>query len=144
MWTCILPHMSGRNAQPNTPRNRTRKSKTGNRRKIPEVPPCQTTPCQKNERRKGGRRRRHANRAETKNNNNTMLWDEETTMKLLVGTMKETMQWRKSVPQPSKTMLEYGSRTHPTINRGNRGSRTCTTAEQGMMLTSRRNCMSLP
>jgi hypothetical protein len=144
MWTCILPHMSGRNAQPNTPRNRTRKSKTGNRRKIPEVPQCQMTPCQSNERRKGGRRRRQASRVETKDNNNTMLRNEEMTVETQVETMKATLQWKKSAPQPSKTKVEYGSRTHPIKNRGNRGSRTYTTAEQEMMLTSRRNCMSLP
>ena len=143
MWACILPHMSGRNAQPNTPRNRTRKSKTGYRRKIPEVPRCQMTTCQSNERRKGGRRRRQASSVETKDNNNTMLRNEEMTGELQVETLKATLQWKKSAPQPSKTKVEYGSRTHhPVKNRGNRGSRTCTTAEQEMMLTSRRNCMS--
>jgi hypothetical protein len=91
MWTYILPHMSGKNAQPITPRNRTRKSKTENRRKIPEVPRCQMTPCQSTERRKGGRRRKQASSVETKDNNNTMLRNEEMTVTLQVETLKATL-----------------------------------------------------
>jgi hypothetical protein len=136
--------MSGKNAQPITPRNRTRKSKTGNRRKIPEVPRCQMTPCQSNERRKGGRRRRQASSVETKDNNNTMLRNEEMTVELQVETLKATLQWKKSAPQPSKTKVEYGNRTHHAKKGANHGSRTYHTTEQEMTLTSRRNCMNLP
>jgi hypothetical protein len=142
MWTFILPHMSGRNAQPNTPRNHTRKGKTGNRRKLPEVSQSRTAPCQSNGKRRGGRRIRQPNRVETKKSNNAMRWIEETTMGSQMGTMKETLQWKKSVPQPSETKVEYESQLQPIKNRGNRGSRTYTTAEQRMMLTNRMNCKS--
>jgi hypothetical protein len=132
MWTYNLLHLpvTVRNPQPNTPRNRTRKNKKETGGKYQRYHSVERHPARRTKEEKEEEEEGRQEGWKPRTTTTQCCGTRKRRVESQVGTMKETLQWRKSVPQPSKTKVEYGSRTHPIKNRGNRGSRTYPTAEQ--------------